>query len=32
VTIEIRKLKRLMVDQYQDALFRRQERIQASFQ
>jgi len=32
VTVEIRKLKRLMINQYQDALFRRQERIQSGFQ
>jgi hypothetical protein len=32
MAVEIRKLKRLMIDQYQDTLFWRQERIQAGFQ
>jgi hypothetical protein len=32
LTAEIRKLKRLMVDQYQEGLSWRQERIQAGFQ
>jgi len=32
MTVEIRKLKRLMIDQYQDALFWRQDCIQAGFQ